>query len=270
MTDTPSIPGGEPPCMTPELLHAPTPPQILLAAGTPLDDEAFAAAVRGLPTAPAALRDGEDLGRWVTRHRAALDAWRTMWRDILRAHPQRHRTVLALTDGTPARPVVRDLLLGDLPWGVAPELLAELAAEDLARFDGALLAARVCRLLCAGRTPGDVRAEVAGELDALPPDARSAAEAWLGTLGAAPERGVNAAADWAVRAATGRWRALLDPAATAGDRPWRAAPADVRALAERFAAVAARALDTWQPPPGRGGKPRPDWLRAHPPLPPGT
>ncbi|WP_052847375.1 hypothetical protein [Streptomyces avicenniae] len=255
---------GEPPCMTPDFLHAPTPPQSLLSAGPPLDDEVFAAAVRLLPDAPAALRDGEDLGSWVSRHRAALNAWQTMWRDVLLTHPDRHRAVVTLTTGTPAGNVVRDLLLGTLPWAVAPDLLTELADDDLSRFDGALLAARICRLLCAGRTPQDVRAEVAGELDALPPDVRAFPEAWFGTLGAAPERGVNAAAEWAERAATGRWRALLDPT-TAGERTWRAAPADVQALAERFAAVAAHALDTWRPAPGRADRPRPDWLRDLPP-----
>ncbi|RKN40418.1 hypothetical protein [Streptomyces hoynatensis] len=249
------------PAMTPELLKEPTPAQAVLAARPP-EGELFDAAVALLPGPPADLRPGQDARAWLAAYRPAFTAWRLMWRDVLRAHPARHARLLALTEGTPAQTVIRDHLLGTLPWAVEPGLLAEVARADLERFAGAVLATRVCRLLEGGRARDEVWAEVAPELAALPQAARPLPESYLVPGGAHPSGGHNAAVDWITRAANTRWRHLLHPGEAAAE--WRCPAAELAALAAEFAQRARQALGLWDPAEARPRR-RADqlrWVRA--------
>ncbi|WP_129841362.1 hypothetical protein [Streptomyces sp. RFCAC02] len=261
-----AVRAGDPPAMTPALLTRPTAPQAVLDAGDTIDDEVFAAAVRLLPGEPADLAEGEDVRAWLAGHRANLAAWRTLWLRVLRAHPGRHGEIVRLTGGTVAGVMVRELLLGALPWDVEPDVLRSVAEADLARFAGAVLATRVCRLLTAGGATGAEWAGIADELAALPPDARALPEAYLPSSDVSAEamadtgaRGHNAAADWAARAAD-RWRPILTPA-RAGERAWRTPPEELRALGQRFARTAAEAVALWETPSGRPRRRPVGWLR---------
>jgi hypothetical protein len=235
------------PAMTAAMRERPTPAQTVLRA-TGLPDAVFDAAVPLLPGPPEEIRAGEDMRRWMPAHRVALHAWKSMWLRVLVDHQDRHTRLLALLAGTPAAQVVRDHLLGTLPWAVEPTLLGEVAAADLDRFAGAMLAARVCRAVTGGLPAQEARERFAGELRALPPAARPLPEAYLGGLALDTERGRGAAADWVARAAEERWRHLLHPPR---DRPWRTPPEDLAALGRRFGETARAALALWEPVPHR-------------------
>ncbi|MDT0270490.1 hypothetical protein RM844_29885 [Streptomyces sp. DSM 44915] len=213
-----------------------------------LADEVFAAAVRLLPGPPAQLAEGQPLGAWVAGHRAALTAWRALWREVLTTHPERTAELWALVTDEQARAVLGETLLGALPRQVPAGLLAELATADLASAAGAALTSRVCQALHAGRSPDETAASFADELAALPPADRRLPLAYLGAFGGTPDRGLAAATDWVARALAERWRPLL---AAADDEPgWRTPPATRAALRRRFAEVALTALELWRPRPG--------------------
>ena len=245
------------PAMTPALLKEPTPAQTVLAARPP-EGELFDAAVSLLPGPPADLAPGQDVRVWLAGYRPAFEAWRLMWREVLRSFPDRHPRLLALTEGTPAQTVIRDHLLGTLPWAVEPGLLAEVARADLARFEGAVLATHICRLLLQGRDVREVRDRFAPRLAALPPAARPLPESYLVPGGAHPSGGRNAAVDWITRAANTRWRLLLHPGETA--RSWRSSPDELTSLAAEFAERARQALLLWDPAEARPRR-RADQLR---------
>ncbi|WP_062209361.1 hypothetical protein [Streptomyces sp. NBRC 109706] len=239
------LPPAPPAPVTPEALDRPDTAQLVLRS-TDLADEVFDAAIPLLPGPPAQLREGEELSAWVTGHGAALAAWRTIWRRVLTAHPTRYARLLTLLDDAHAEQaatVVRQLLLGALPWTVEPELLVALAEDDLARFAGAALTSRICLSLLAGHSSEATAELVADELEALPAGDRRLPLAYLGEFGATPERGLRTASDWVARAVAERWGPLL----TADEsRPWRTPPETRAALRERFALTALRALELWR------------------------
>ncbi|MDT0341976.1 hypothetical protein [Streptomyces litchfieldiae] len=237
----------ERPTMTPELVKAPTPAQtVLRSPGLP--DDVFDAAVGLLPGPPAEPRQGQPMEDWVRGHRAALHAWKSMWLRVLVDHPDRHGRLLSLLGEAPAGAVVRDLLLGTLPWAVEPALLEEVALADLDRFAGAVLATRICRALLAGASRDEAGERFAQELKSLSPQGRYLPEAHLGELGLDAARGARAAVEWVARAAEERWRLLLQPPE---DRPWRMPERDRAALGRRFAETARAALALWEPDPDR-------------------
>ncbi|ONK12643.1 hypothetical protein [Streptomyces sp. MP131-18] len=238
---------AEPVNMTRELLDRPGPAQAVL--GVPcLPDAVFDAAVELLPGPPAPMRDGEDFEGWLRGHRAALHAWQAMWLRVLVTHPDRHARLLAIPAGTPAGSVIRDHLLGTLPWAVEPALLDAVARADLERFAGAVLTAEISRALLGGLSRDEARARFGERVAALPQEAAHLPRAYLDDRASDPEHGARAAVDWVARAAGERWRLLLDPPA---DRPWRTPPEGRAALGRLFAGTAAEALAGWEPLPGR-------------------
>ncbi|MEW2160579.1 hypothetical protein AB0950_35770 [Streptomyces sp. NPDC007189] len=109
--------------ITPELLTAPTPAQAVLGERG-LHENVFGAALDCLPCGPAKHDGEEDIEAWMERHRAASDAWDSMWTGVLRAQAGHHRRLLAWSAQRPATDrVVREHLLGSLPWLVEPALL---------------------------------------------------------------------------------------------------------------------------------------------------
>ncbi|GAA3858764.1 hypothetical protein GCM10022227_15420 [Streptomyces sedi] len=237
--------------VTPGTVERPDAARLVLRSPD-LAPEVLATAVALLPGPPAQLAEGQELNAWVSAHGAALAAWRTLWREVLTTHADRLTTLwelLADDAHEQARAVVAELLLGTLPHAVPATLLVELAEADLARFAGAALTSRVCRLRVEGHTPEETAARVAEELAALPEPDRRLPLAYLGTFGATPERGLAAATDWIARALTERWRPLLAPD-TDHALPWRSPPETRTALRQRFAEAALTALALWRPRPG--------------------
>ncbi|RMI41121.1 hypothetical protein, partial [Streptomyces triticirhizae] len=250
----------EPAPVTPEAAERPNAAQLVLRHPE-LAPEVFAAAVPLLPGPPAQLAEGQELNAWVAAHGAALTTWRALWREVLTTHPGRIAELWELLADGQARAVVSELLLGTLPHAVPAALLVHLAEADLARFAGAALTSRICRLRVEGHTPEETAALVAEELAALPEPDRRLPLAYLGTFGATPERGLATATDWIARALAERWRPLLtpDPAdphappRAAEGRPapvWRTPPETRAALRDRFARAALTALELWRPRPG--------------------
>jgi hypothetical protein len=245
------IRGGATPPMTPQLLEVPTPAQVVLRRG-PLHNLVFEAARDTLPTAPDQGKPDRDSDTkdWLKRRKNAFEAWESMWRQILKRHPERHRELVQWADGTDAKWTVRNELLGSLPWAVEPGLLAELAAADLERFPLEVLVAEGCRMRRAGSDEQQVLAHFAGELTALA-DAgqvyfRSMLEPQMATL---LDMWCQAPVTWVQRAASGTWRHLLNPTQAKEDyrqAHWRAPAATLASLAAMFAETAARALPFWE------------------------
>ncbi|KAB8158912.1 hypothetical protein FH609_019830 [Streptomyces sp. 3MP-14] len=265
----------EPVPVTPEAAERPNAAQLALRHPE-LAPEVFAAAVPLLPGPPAQLAEGQELNAWMAAHGAALTTWRALWREVLTTHPGRIAELWELLVDEQARVVVSELLLGTLPHAVPAPLLVQLAEADLARFAGAALTSRICRLRVDGHQPEETAALVAEELAALPESDRRLPLAYLGAFGATPERGLATATDWIARALAERWRPLLtpdpsgphaptdphaptEPAPGAEPEPapepapapaWRTPPATRAALRDRFARAALTALDLWRPRPG--------------------
>ncbi|SOD62624.1 hypothetical protein SAMN06297387_106201 [Streptomyces zhaozhouensis] len=261
--------------VTPEAVERPDAARLVLRSPD-LAPEVLAAAVALLPGPPAQLTEGQELNAWVAAHGAALSAWRALWREVLTTHADRVTALWALLSrdadapaggqasgrtgerageqareqtGEQTRAVVAELLLGTLPHALPAALLVELAEADLARFAGAALTSRVCRLRVEGHAPEEAAARVAEELAALPEPDRRLPSAYLGTFGATPERGLAAATDWIARALAERWRPLLEPD-TDHRLPWRSPPETRAALRARYAEAALAALALWRPRPG--------------------
>ncbi|WP_345131971.1 hypothetical protein, partial [Streptomyces mexicanus] len=150
--------------MTTDLLDTPTDAQLVLRHHG-LHSTVISAAVDLLPSYPLTEeKDGEDTSTWLERQRAAEQAWRAMWKQILTTHPEHHRLIIDRTDGKDAGHVVRDHLLGSIPWDVEPELLEEIAQQDLASFPLSVLTTRMCRMRRDGATEQKVRNHFANEL----------------------------------------------------------------------------------------------------------
>ncbi|MEU4303008.1 hypothetical protein [Kitasatospora aureofaciens] len=133
--------------MTPDLIKEPTPAQLVLRTER-LHDGVFDAAVALLPDAPdRTRREDEDFDGWSDRIKAARASWEHMWRVVLERHPNRHAQLVATTAGMAANRVIRDQLLGGLPWMVEPVLLRRIALDDQSKrvpYTGILIVPR-CR-----------------------------------------------------------------------------------------------------------------------------
>ncbi|MFH8443330.1 hypothetical protein ACH4D3_19135 [Streptomyces sp. NPDC018026] len=243
---------GAPLPMTPQLLQEPTAAQTVLQQG-PLHPLVFEAARDTLPTEPDPDKIGEGSdtdGTW-KQYKQAYDAWRSMWRQVLNRHPHCHRELIAWAADAGAEGLIRDELLGSLPWAVEPALLAELARADLDRFSFEVLLARGCRMLRAGSDEQQVLEHFATDLSAVTDDEQTLFHHALRRKSSTLlDMGCHAPITWAQRAAVGTWRHILSPTqAKDGYRPvqWQASAALLTDLATQFAETAACALPYWEP-----------------------
>ncbi|WP_031068094.1 hypothetical protein [Streptomyces sp. NRRL WC-3742] len=241
----------KPPHMAPELLKEPTPAQVVLRAER-LHDAVFEAAVSLLPDdLDHTQLDGEDSDAWSKRIRKAFDAWGHMWSAVLERHPDRHPQLIAMTTGTSASRVVRDQLLGGVPWTVEPALLRQLALDDLSRFDAAMLTVRICAFLQDGSSKEQARQRFATELAALDETERRDIEFLYLRDGFEARWGTSSAVSWVRHAADGRWRLILNPTeakpAHGDPHTWRSQPDELADLGRHFAETAVQALRTWKP-----------------------
>ncbi|MFD0269780.1 hypothetical protein ACFVGY_24955, partial [Streptomyces sp. NPDC127106] len=239
--------------MTPALLTGPGEAQIVLRQPD-LHEDVFAAALDLLPRLPTWEEVGgdEDDGSAVDVFDAAQEAWGTMWERVVSRHTVRHRQLLDWAHGTPADRVIRMHLLGTLPWDVEPDLLEEVAADDLARFHDAVLITRVCRMLRDGASEQDVRARFADDLAALTAERARKVERFFSEEDFFRRYGVQAAGRWVASAAGSTWRYLLNPAEAKsryGERhhTWRASSDLLSTLGRRFAEAGVTALMLWEP-----------------------
>ncbi|MET8539483.1 hypothetical protein ABZW03_02330 [Kitasatospora sp. NPDC004799] len=241
----------QPPYMTPELLKKPTPAQVVLQTES-LHDDVFEAAVALLPDGPDRTRlKNEDSDAWSGRIRAAFDAWGRMWSNVLEQHPDRHPQLIDMTSATWANQVVRDQLLGSVPWTVEPKLLRRIALDDLSRFDAAMLTTRICTFLQDGSSKEEAREHFAAELSALEETDRRDIEAlYLQDDGFEARWGTDSAVSWVSHAADGPWRLILNPAeakpAYGDPHPWRSHADELTDLGRHFAETAVQALRTWK------------------------
>ncbi|MFJ9841630.1 hypothetical protein ACIRYZ_14400 [Kitasatospora sp. NPDC101155] len=240
------------PHMTPELLKEPMPAQVVLRTGR-LHDAVFEAAVALLPDGLDRTRlEDEDSGAWSDRIRAAFDSWGRMWSAVLERHSDRHSQLIDRTAGTTANRVIRDQLLGSVPWTVEPELLRQIALDDLSRFGAAMLTTRICGFLQDGSSKEEARQHFAAELSALDEtDRRDIEFLYLRDDGFDTDWGTDSAVSWVSHAADGRWRLVLNPAeakpAYGDPHTWRSHPDELADLGRHFAETAVQALRTWKP-----------------------
>ncbi|MEU8619437.1 hypothetical protein [Streptomyces sp. NPDC048623] len=243
--------GGTPPPMSPQLLEEATPAQVMLRQG-PLHDIVFAAARDMLPIAPdpGDPEDG-DVKDWLDRHNQAYEAWGTMWRQILERQPERHRNLVGWANGTDAERTIHDQLLGSLPWAVESELLTELAAADLKRFDFQILLAEGSRMRRGGADEQQVLDRFAVELSSLTDEERVRFHHCVGRESTTLlDLWSYAPVTWVRHSASGNWRYILNPSqAKDGYRQaeWSASAKTLASVAADFAAAAVRALPYWEP-----------------------
>ncbi|MFJ8310792.1 hypothetical protein [Streptomyces sp. NPDC094147] len=241
--------------ISPELLTAPTPAQLVLGEHG-LHEDVFVAALDCLPFGPDKHDGEEDVEAWMERHRAASDAWDNMWSGILRAQTEHHRPLLAWSARHPAADrVVRKHLLGSLPWHVEPALLEEVAAHDLEYFGRAVLLTRISRSCRDGLTPAQARERYADELAAASQEERDYVERFLDEemqSGYLQTMAFRSAVAWVERAGRQTWRFLLNPGEAqrlGRPREWLASEELVAALGTRFATISLTALSLWEPDP---------------------
>ncbi|MFI9082151.1 hypothetical protein ACIGW8_37980 [Streptomyces sioyaensis] len=262
--------------MTPELLQEPSTSQLILRDPY-LHDIVFSAALDLLPEFPrlttSADSEAEDVMTRYDAHMVARKAWETMWEHVVTLHTSRHRQLVEWAEDGHTTHVIREHLLGTVPWDVEPSLLEEIATDDLVGFAVRDLITRVCRLLRDGVSEEDVRSQLADEFGALEPHVRRRVEEFFDRsddhlTDAYLKYGLRAAVSWAESAAVGSWRFLLSPseAKTRYGEPhtWRASEELLVTLGRRFAATTLSALRLWEPDPDPG-RPSPRdlrWLHA--------
>ncbi|MEJ8649660.1 hypothetical protein WKI65_16590 [Streptomyces sp. MS1.AVA.3] len=238
--------------MTVDLPDTPTDAQLVLRHHR-LHSTVITAAVELLPSYPFLDEKGdEDTSTWLDRQKAAERAWRTMWKQVVTAHPEHHRLLVDWSDNNDAGHIVREHLLGSVPWDVEPELLEEIAQDDLASFPSSVLTTRMCRMRRDGATEQEVRAHFASDLAELSPQQRKRTDQLLSDGKYGLRYGCGAAISRIAWAADGTWRYLLNPdqAQQYGrPHPWRAAEDQLSSLARQFAEHAAVALELWEPAP---------------------
>lgn len=239
--------------MTVGLRDAPTDAQLVLRHHR-LHSTVITAAVELLPSYPLLDEKGEeDTSTWLDRQEAAEQAWRTMWKQVVTAHPEHHRLLVDWSDdNNGVGYVVREQLLGSIPWDVEPELLEEIAQDDLASFPHSALATRMCRMRRDGATEQEVREHFADELAELLPQQRQRIDRLLSDDEYGLRYGCRAAIARTARAADGTWRYILNPEQAqkyGRPHPWRATEAQLASLAQKFAEHAAVALELWEPDP---------------------
>ncbi|MGG2464631.1 hypothetical protein ACO0M4_33550 [Streptomyces sp. RGM 3693] len=241
--------------ITPELLTAPTPAQVVLGEHG-LHEDVFVAALDCLPFGPGEYAGEEDIDAWMERDRAASEAWDSMWSGVLRAHTGHYRRLLAWSARhSAADRVVRKHLLGSLPWHVEPALLEEVAAHDLESFGRAVLVTRISRSCRDGLTPAQARERYADELAATSQEERDYVERFLDEEMQSEYLltvRCRSAVAWVERAGCQTWRFLLNPGeAQRYGRPqkWLASQELVAALGTQFATICLTALSLWEPDP---------------------
>lgn len=239
--------------IAPELLKAPTPAQLVLGEHG-LHEDVFVAALDCLPSGPGKHDGEEDVEAWMERYRAASDTWDSMWSGIVRAQTVHHRRLLTwCARHRDADRVVREHLLGSLPWHVEPTLLAEVAALDLEYFGRAVLLTRISRSCRDGLTPAQARERYADELAAASQEERDYVERFLDEemqSGYLQTMACRSAVAWVERAGRQTWRFLLNPGEAqrlGRPREWLASQELVAALGTRFATVSLTALSLWEP-----------------------
>ncbi|MBK3529235.1 hypothetical protein ACFWOS_21215 [Streptomyces rubiginosohelvolus] len=241
--------------IAPELLKAPTPAQLVLGEHG-LHEDVFVAALDCLPSGPGKHDGEEDVDAWMERHRAASDAWEIMWDGVLRAQTEHHRRLLAWSARHPAADrVLREHLLGSLPWHVEPALLEEVAVHNLKSFERAVLVTGISRSCRDGLTPAQARERYADELAAASQEERDYVERFLDEEMQSEYIQTilcRSAVDWVERAGSQTWRFLLNPgeAKRYGQaREWLASQELIATLGTRFATICLSALNLWEPEP---------------------
>ncbi|MEV1009817.1 hypothetical protein [Streptomyces sp. NPDC049881] len=257
--------------MTPELLEDPCVPQLILR-DPHLHDAVFLAALDLLPEAPRLTVGDESEEDGVLadfeEYWAAHKSWQVMWERIVAVQTSRHRLLIGWAAGTPSRQIIRDHLLGSVPWDVEPSLLEEMASEDLAGFASSDLITRLCRMLREGLSENEVRSRLADELNALEPAARKHMENYFDEAAVLRKSGLRATVSWVSSRADGSWRYILTPSeakTTYGrSHDWLASEELLATLGRRFADTAVKALHLWEPDPGlaRLGPRDLRWLHA--------
>ncbi|MFJ8015066.1 hypothetical protein [Streptomyces sp. NPDC096339] len=237
--------------MTPALLKEPGNAQVVLRQPD-LHEDVFAAALDLLPVFPSLEEIGEQEGADSSYDAfdAARRAWETMWGGVVSHHTSRHRQLLDWAHGSPADYVIRMHLLGTLPWDVEPDLLEEIAADDLAQFRNRVLVTRVCQRLRDGTSEEEVRAHFADDLATLTAESGRDLENYFSGRPLFRRYGVHAASSWVEGAAKGSWRHILNPT-EAGSRygephTWRSSNDLLHTLGQRFAEAGVTALMLWE------------------------
>ncbi|MFI5705909.1 hypothetical protein ACIA78_38455 [Streptomyces xanthochromogenes] len=247
-----------------------TPAQVVLGEHG-LHEAVFVAALDCLPLGPDKHDGEEDVDAWLERHRAASDAWEDMWDGVLRTQTEHHRRLLAWSAKHPAADrVVREHLLGSLPWQVEPALLEEVAVHNLGSFERAVLVTRISRSCRDGLTPAQARERYVDELAAASQEERDYVERFLDAeMQSETIQTIlcRSAIDWVERAGSQTWRFLLNPSEAqhyGRPREWLASEELVAALGTRFATICLAALNLWEPEPAsryRGARDL-GWLHA--------
>ncbi|MFG3044536.1 hypothetical protein ACGFZR_06355 [Streptomyces sp. NPDC048241] len=242
--------GPRPDSMTVDLLDTPTDAQLVLRQHR-LHSIVVATAVDLLPPYPFLdEKDEEDTSAWLKRQEAAERSWCTMWKQVVSTHPEHHRLLVDWSYDNDAGFVVREHLLGSIPWDVEPELLAEIAQNDLASFPLSVLITRMCRMRRDGATEKEVREHFANDLAALVPQQRKRIDHVLSDDKYGLRFGCRTAISRIARAADREWRYILNPdqAQQYGrPHPWRASEDQLASLAQKFAKHATVALELWEP-----------------------
>ncbi|MFJ1847664.1 hypothetical protein [Streptomyces sp. NPDC088146] len=235
------------------MLTDPTPAQVVLREHG-LHKDVFVAALDCLPLGPDKHDGEEDVDAWMERHRAASDAWKSMWDGVLRAQTEHHRRLLDWSARhLAADRVVREHLLGSIPWHVEPTLLEEVATHNLESFERAVLVTRISRSCRDGLTPAQARECYADALAAASQEERDYMERFLDEEMQSESIQTilcRSAVDWVERAGSQTWRFLLNPGEArrySQPREWLASQELVAALGTRFATICLSALDLWEP-----------------------
>ncbi|MFF4483307.1 hypothetical protein ACFY1A_40755 [Streptomyces sp. NPDC001520] len=235
--------------MTVDLLGTPTDAQLVLRQHR-LHSSVITAAVDLLPSFPVLDERGEeDTSTWLERWKAAERAWRTMWKQVVATHTEHHRLLVDWSDDNDAGHVVREHLLGSIPWDVEPGLLEEIAQDDLASFPHSVLITRMCRMRRDGATEQEVRERFASDLAEVRSQQRKGIDQLLSDDKYGLRYGCRAAISHAELAADGSWRYILNPdQAQQYGRPhsWRASEDQLASLAQKFAEHTAVALMLWE------------------------
>ncbi|MDI5969937.1 hypothetical protein POF50_011410 [Streptomyces sp. SL13] len=257
--------------MAPELLDTPGPAQALLRRPG-LHSLVFEAALELLPSEPWLTPPSDDLpaDAWLSAFNAASDAWERLIKSLVTTHVPRHRRLLEWGRTHDSAHLIRQHLLGTVPWNVEPALLQEVADEDLADFRFRVLLTTMSRAVEHGASEEEVRSRFADGLALLEPDHRERTVAQMCDPDHARGRRVfaHSSTRWMEDAAGGTWRLILSPedAKTryGQSHSWCAPPELLKELAGRFAEAGAEALALWEPRSDDRFRPPSDlrWVRA--------
>ncbi|WP_150252392.1 hypothetical protein [Nocardiopsis deserti] len=260
---------GDAPAMVPEMRKNPSPAHSVLRTAR-LHDVVFSSALDLLPVwFPRKRDENEDREQWRDWFSAASDAWEHMWRDVLRAHEDRHRQILEWSvSSDPAESQIRHQLLSSIPWSVDPKLLLELAEHDLHRFSEALSWARIAHQVSLGVPADEVEKQFREELPYLRERRRwpldrvlSGEEIWV-------ESALEDPVDTAKTYASDTWKYILETADLPEERhvphSWSAPPETLAKLRGMFAEAAVHVIPWWRNDPHeqRFGTKDVRWLRV--------